>query len=74
MIKTVYFIGAGASRGSDFRLPTMEGFFEESRFVDNNFPNLEKYINTLYPNMPFEKITLEDLITHLKLISYRIKF
>jgi hypothetical protein len=67
MKKTVYFLGAGASAGSDFKLPTMEGFFREEDFQDVNYPKLKEFIETLYPNTPFKNINLEDVITHLEL-------
>jgi hypothetical protein len=31
--KTVYFLGAGASKASDFQLPTMKEFFKGANFT-----------------------------------------
>ena len=67
MNKTVYFLGAGASAGSDFELPTMEGFFKAEHFKSGRYPKLREFIRTLYPHTSFKNVNLEDVITHLEL-------
>lgn len=66
-MKTVYFLGAGASAGSDFRLPTMEGFFRKEDFQENRYPHLKELLERLYPETPYCKINMEEVITHLEL-------
>jgi hypothetical protein len=67
MKKTVYFLGAGASLGSDFHLPTMKGFFREQDLKDNQYARLKNFIDRRYPNTPYSEINMEDVITHLEL-------
>ncbi|MFQ5646068.1 MAG: hypothetical protein ACE5GM_03985 [bacterium] len=68
--KTVYFLGAGASAGSDFNLPVMKGFFREEDFTGNGvYKNLRDYISSFRPKTELEDINLEELITHLELTS-----
>lgn len=62
---TVFFLGAGASHGSDFRLPLMDGFFDEESL--KNYSNLKNYIRKLNPKNPLEKVNMESIITHMEL-------
>lgn len=65
--KTVYFLGAGASKASDFELPVMTGFFREEDFDSKEYSNLHKFIKENFPNIPFKEINLEEMITCLEL-------
>ncbi len=65
--KTVYLLGAGASNGSDFGLPLMEGFFREEDFNNGNYPNLSKFIKKHFQKIPFCNLNLEEVITFLEL-------
>lgn len=63
--KTVYFLGAGASNGSDFKLPLMKGFFREEDFKDGNYPNLFEFIRKYFQKIPFCKLNLEEVIINI---------
>lgn len=63
-MKTVYFLGAGASHGSDFQLPLIEGFFD---LTLRDFPELSKYIKSTFKELSLEKVNLEEVITQLEL-------
>jgi len=65
--KTVYFIGAGASRASEFNLPCMEGFFREDDLKSGMYPALLKFIETKFSGIPFNELDLEQIITFLEL-------
>ena len=65
MTNTVFFTGAGASHGSEFSLPVMKGFFEEEHL--KNYPNLNNFIQKLYPKDPLEEVNMESFITHLEM-------
>ena len=64
-MKTVYFLGAGASAGSEFRLPTMRDFFQN--FHSQDYPDLAHFFNDKFPNGHAASLNLEDVITHLEL-------
>ncbi len=55
-MKTVYFLGAGASKASDFNLPVM-----------NEFPALADYLRKVFPGQSFHDLNLEEVITHMEL-------
>jgi len=65
--KTVYFLGAGASNGSIFGLPTMEGFFREDELALDDFSELREFTETIFPKILPGKLNLEDVITYLEL-------
>lgn len=67
--KTVYFLGAGASAASDFKLPVMKGFFKEEDFPEKGgeYPNLNEFLKTFYKSTDWENFNLEEIITHLEL-------
>ena len=66
--KTVYFLGAGASAASDFKLPVMKGFFDKEHFKEGGeYPNLKEFLKTFCPNTDWPDINLEEIITHLEL-------
>lgn len=64
--KTIYFLGAGAFAGSDFKLPVMQGFFREEDFP-GEYPNLKEYLEKLYPNTELADVNVESVMTHLEL-------
>ena len=65
IVKTVYFLGAGASAGSEFKLPTMKDFFQN--FDSQAYPDLAHFLNDKFPNGDAASLNLEDVITHLEL-------
>ena len=65
--KTVYFLGAGASKASDFELPAMTGFFREEDFDSKGYSNLHKFIKENFPNISFKELNLEEMVTCLEL-------
>lgn len=67
MDKTVYFLGAGASAGSDYNLPMMRGFFREEDFGGSQYCALLGFIQKYFPNVSFQELNLEELITQLEL-------
>jgi len=66
-MKTVYFLGAGASHGSDFNLPVMRGFFREEDFCGGHYSNLGAYMENAFPATQLNELNLEEVITHLDL-------
>lgn len=65
--KTVYFLGAGASNASEFRLPVMKEFFKDTELVREKFPQLYRFMERNFPGTPIERVSLEDVITYLDL-------
>jgi len=65
--KIVYFLGAGASKASDFRLPVMKEFFRKEDLSEKNFSNLREFIRKVRPDSSIETVNLEDIITYLDL-------
>lgn len=65
--KSVYFLGAGASKASDFKLPTMSEFFTEEDFKQDKYPALHKFIGRVFPKVSFKDLNLEEVITRLEL-------
>jgi len=66
-IKTVYFLGAGASKASDFSLPIMREFFRKKDFSGGDFANLKTFINKIKPFSELGSVDIEDIITYLDL-------
>ena len=66
-MKTVYFLGAGASAGSDFKLPVMQGFFNDKEFRSKQYPALWNYIDRTFKEVSVEKVNIEEVITLLEL-------
>lgn len=67
-MKTTYIFGAGASAGSDFKLPCMKGFFDKG-ISQHKYPNLWKFINIYFEGTSLDNLNLEDVITTLDLGS-----
>ncbi len=65
MNKTVYLLGAGASKGSQFGLPTMDEFF--AKFQPDNYPHLSEYLSSRFPTIPIPRLNLEEVVTQLEL-------
>jgi NAD-dependent SIR2 family protein deacetylase len=65
--KTVYFLGAGASAASDFKLPTMEKFFEGANFTAAEYKNLQQFIEYKFSCQPIENLNLEEVVTTIEL-------
>lgn len=65
-MKTVYFLGAGASHASEFQLPCMKGFFREDDFSED-YPNLLKFIERAFSGISFNDLNLEEVVTGLEL-------
>src|SRR5438093_1255585 len=68
MAKTVVLLGAGASYASDFRLPTMRGFF----MPDGVPENLEFLLGWFYDGVPREEFDLEEVFSYLDLSVRRL--
>lgn len=77
--KTVYFLGAGASKAF-FGFPTMDDFFD--KFTVNNYPNLSHFLENYFScdyflkdrygiNLKIGNLNLEEVITALDLSSDR---
>lgn len=64
--KTVYFLGAGSSKASDFDLPTMDKFFEGADFTGVEYQNLMQFIKKWFPDQPVENLNLEELVTTIE--------
>lgn len=64
--KRVYFLGAGASNASEFKLPTMNEFFREG-FTSEEYPSLHEFIRKIFPGTDISGLNLEDVITRLEL-------
>lgn len=70
--KTVYFLGAGASNASDFKLPLMKGFFQEDVFSSGEYKNLKKFIEKYFSRgfineLNMNELNMEEVITMLEL-------
>lgn len=65
--KTVYFLGAGASNASVFKLPCMKDFFLQSDFISGDYSNLLKFTQKTFPGISLEELNLEEVITSLEL-------
>jgi hypothetical protein len=67
--RTVLILGAGASKASDFKLPTMTGFFD-SRLGD--FPELDKFLKWFYGKRDRSEYNLEEILVYLELSRNRV--
>ena len=56
-MKTVYFLGAGASFATEYKLPTMDRFFD--KFSIAEYPHLSKFLNNYF--LPFSYKNYFDL-------------
>jgi len=65
--KTVYFLGAGASHASEYKLPCMQGFFRENDFKSEDYSSLFKFIERKFSRLSFNELNLEEVITFLEL-------
>lgn len=65
--KTVYFLGAGASKASDFKLPIMGEFFKGANFTGEEYQNLNRFIDDKFPGLPIENLNLEEVVTTIEL-------
>jgi hypothetical protein len=66
--KKIIMLGTGASYASEFTLPTMKGFFDES--VQDKQP-LSNYLKWLYPGKTKEDYNLEEVLAHLDISRTR---
>lgn len=64
--KAVYFLGAGASKASDFKLPCLGDFFKGD-FKKEKYPNLYNFVERYFPNAKLENLNLEEVVTFLDL-------
>lgn len=71
ILKTILFIGAGASKASDFNLPTMCNFFGDNLDKEPNVDNLIRFIRKLYPKKSFADLNLEEIMTYLDVAQDR---
>lgn len=60
--KTVFVLGAGASKASDFALPVMKGFFD-SRL--DKFGRLSTFLRAFYPDQAVSEWNVEDILAFL---------
>ncbi len=65
--KTVYFLGAGASNASVFKLPTMGEFFEGIDFISDEYRDLKRFIDEKFPSLPLGNMNLEEVVTTIEL-------
>jgi len=65
MTNRVFFLGAGASHASEFRLPLMRGFFDEEYL--EKYPSLKTLIRKLFSKKSFAEVNMESFITHLEM-------
>lgn len=68
--KTVFFLGAGASKASDFNLPTMREFFLEDV---KEYKELSDILNWYYPGQSYENYNLENVFAYLELSRDRME-
>lgn len=69
--RTCLLLGAGASAGSDFKLPVMTNFFRQSDL--DRRPELHDLLKTLFPNVSQSQYNLEDVLGFLDLSRHRAK-
>lgn len=67
--KKVLFLGAGASAASDFRLPTMAGFFGTDL---SDYPELKSFLEWFYPHRLPNEYNLEEVLAYLDISQARI--
>jgi len=65
--KTVFMLGAGASKGSVYNLPCMSGFFEEQ--IDDE--QLEDFLRWFYQDASRDTYNLEAVLSYLELARTR---
>ncbi len=65
---TTYIFGAGASAGSDFKLPCMRGFFNND-LRSGHYMALQTFIDRYFSDVPLDELNLEEVITALDLAS-----
>lgn len=68
--QTVLILGAGASRASDFELPTLQGFFGSD--LSALLPQLRAFLTWFYPGVPPEQLNVEELLAFLDLADARL--
>jgi hypothetical protein len=68
--KQVILLGAGASKASEFTLPTMQGFFTGDRL--ERYPPLKKFLCGYYSEPDPTKYNLEDVLAYLDLSRNRL--
>ncbi len=64
--KTVYFLGAGASKASDFGLPVMRDFFRPEELRAGCYDNLQKFIKERFGDDSADVPNLETVATFLE--------
>jgi hypothetical protein len=67
--RTVLMLGSGASRGSEFELPTMDGFFVGGAALPGN---LDDFLAWFYPNRPRDAYNLEEVLAYLDISRTRL--
>ena len=65
--KTVFVLGAGASKASDFKLPVMKGFLANVRKHDPREAHLYQYLKATLPSVPLSRLNLEEVFTQIEL-------
>jgi hypothetical protein len=66
--KTIILLGAGASKASDFALPTMKGFFDPKAIPTN----LEKFLSWCFQGVPLHESDLEEVFSFLDMSVNRL--
>src|SRR5438067_4426990 len=68
--KTVVVLGAGASKGSDFSLPTMQGFFGAN--IHQIPDRLRSFFAWFYPGRAPADYNLEEVLSYLYISHSRV--
>ncbi|MDI6870884.1 MAG: hypothetical protein QME79_05905 [Bacillota bacterium] len=64
-MKTVYFLGVGASAASRFHLPVMKDFFRAEDLDQPRYHRLRDLLSSLFPAASPKDANLEEVVTHL---------
>lgn len=67
--KRVLILGGGASRASEFHLPTMKGFFGDDL---SEHPGLEEFLKWFYGDLSRDQYNLEEVLAYLDLSRTRL--
>lgn len=71
--KKVFVLGAGASKASDFELPTMDEFFDKALLSDE-FRQLKEFLCKYSGNDDPTTVNLEDVMSYLEISSSEFSF
>jgi hypothetical protein len=66
---TVLLLGSGASRASQFALPTMAGFFTGAQSLPSN---LDDFLSWFYPGRTRDSYNLEEVLAYLDISRARL--